>query len=44
MPLRVYSMIRLGVSPMINALGTLIVVVPLIIVVIGVYLEKRSVS
>ncbi len=44
LPLRVYSMIRLGVSPMINALGTLIVVVPLIIVVIGVYLEKRSVS
>ncbi|MFQ5784105.1 MAG: ABC transporter permease [Alphaproteobacteria bacterium] len=44
LPLRVYSMIRLGVSPMINALGTLIVVIPLIIVVIGTYLEKRSVS
>ena len=44
LPLRVYSMIRLGVSPMINALGTLIVVVPLILVIIGVYLEKRKLS
>ena len=44
LPLRVYSMIRLGVSPMINALGTLIVLVPLILVVIGTYLERRSVS
>ncbi len=44
LPLRVYSMIRLGVSPMINALGTLIVVVPLILVIIGVRLQKRSVS
>ncbi len=44
LPIRVYSMIRLGVSPMINALGTLIVVVPLILVIIGVRLQKRSVS
>ncbi len=44
LPLRVYSMIRLGVSPMVNALGTLIVVIPLIIVIIGTHLEKRSVS
>jgi len=44
LPLRVYSMIRVGVSPMINALGTLIVVIPLILVIIGTYLEKRSVS
>jgi spermidine/putrescine transport system permease protein len=44
LPLRVYSMIRLGVSPMVNALGTLIVVVPLIIVVIGTYFDRRSVS
>lgn len=44
LPLRVYSMIRLGVSPMINALGTLIVIVPLIFVIIGTYFEKRSVS
>lgn len=43
LPLRVYSMIRLGVSPMVNALGTLIVVVPLILVVIGVLLEKRRI-
>ena len=27
LPLRIYSMIRLGVSPMVNALGTLIVVI-----------------
>ncbi len=44
LPLRVYSMIRLGVSPMVNALGTLIVVVPLIIVIIGTYFDRRSVS
>ena len=44
LPIRVYSMIRLGVSPMVNALGTLIVVVPLIFVVIGVYFDRRSVS
>ena len=44
LPLRVYSMIRLGVSPMVNALGTLIVVVPLIIVIIGAYFDRRSVS
>ncbi len=44
LPLRVYSMIRLGVSPMVNALGTLIVVAPLIIVIIGTYFDRRSVS
>jgi spermidine/putrescine transport system permease protein len=44
LPLRVYSMIRLGVSPMVNALGTLIVVAPLIIVIIGAYFDRRSVS
>ncbi|MCH8242353.1 MAG: ABC transporter permease [Planctomycetes bacterium] len=44
LPLRVYSMIRLGVSPMINALGTLIVLVPLILVIIGTRLARRSVS
>ena len=44
LPIRVYSMIRLGVSPMVNALGTLIVVVPLIMVIVGTRLEKRSVS
>lgn len=43
LPLRVYSMIRLGVSPMVNALGTLIVVVPLVLVVIGILMEKRRV-
>ena len=44
LPVRVYSMIRLGVSPMINALGTLIILVPLIIVIIGTRLEKRGLS
>jgi spermidine/putrescine transport system permease protein len=44
LPIRVYSMIRLGVSPMINALGTLIVVIPLILVVIALLLERRKVS
>jgi len=43
LPIRVFSMIRLGVSPVINALGTLIVVIPLILVVIGLLLEKRKV-
>jgi len=43
LPIRVYSMIRLGVSPVINALGTLIVVIPLILVVIGLLLERRRV-
>lgn len=43
LPLRVYSMIRLGVSPMVNALGTLIVVVPLFLVVLGILIEKRRV-
>ncbi|RMF87532.1 MAG: ABC transporter permease [Nitrospinota bacterium] len=43
LPLRVYSMIRLGVSPMVNALGTLIVVVPLVLVIIGTILEQRRV-
>ena len=44
LPIRVYSMIRLGVSPMINALGTLIVLVPLIVVIIATRLQNRSVS
>ena len=44
LPIRVYSMIRLGVSPMINALGTLIVLVPLIVVIIATRLERRSLS
>jgi spermidine/putrescine transport system permease protein len=43
LPLRVYSMIRVGVSPTVNALGTLIVIVPLVIVIIGILLEKRRV-
>jgi len=43
LPIRVYSMIRLGVSPMVNALGTLIIVIPLILVIIGTLLAKRRV-
>ncbi len=43
LPLRIYSMIRLGVSPMVNALGTLIVVVPLLVAVLGVLVAQRRV-
>lgn len=43
LPIRTFSMIRLGVSPMVNALGTLIVLVPLVIVVFGILLEKRRI-
>jgi spermidine/putrescine transport system permease protein len=42
LPLRVYSMIRLGVSPMVNALGTLIVVVPLLMIAIGLLVARRK--
>jgi spermidine/putrescine transport system permease protein len=41
LPLRIYGMIRLGVSPMVNALGTLIVLVPLILLGLGMLLSKR---
>lgn len=41
LPLRIYSMIRLGVSPMVNALGTLLVVVPLLIAVLGTLVARR---
>jgi len=43
LPLRIYSMIRLGVSPMVNALGTLIVVVPLLVVILGTVVARRRV-
>jgi len=43
LPLRIYSMIRLGVSPMVNALGTLIVVVPLLVVILGTVIARRRV-
>jgi len=43
LPLRIYSMIRLGVSPMVNALGTLIVVVPLLVAVLGLLAAQRRV-
>lgn len=42
LPLRVYAMIRLGVSPMVNALGTLIVVVPLVLLALGMLLTQRK--
>jgi ABC-type spermidine/putrescine transport system permease subunit II len=41
--LRIYSMIRLGVSPMVNALGTLIVVIPLLVVILGTLMAQRRV-
>jgi len=43
LPLRIYSMIRLGVSPMVNALGTLIVVVPLLVAILGTLVAWRRV-
>jgi spermidine/putrescine transport system permease protein len=43
LPLRIYSMIRLGVSPMVNALGTLIVVVPLLVAILGTLVAQRRV-
>jgi spermidine/putrescine transport system permease protein len=43
LPLRIYSMIRVGVSPMVNALGTLIVIVPLLLVILGTMLSQRRV-
>jgi len=43
LPLRIYSMIRLGVSPMVNALGTLIVVVPLLVATLGTLVAQRRV-
>jgi spermidine/putrescine transport system permease protein len=42
LPLRIYAMIRLGVSPMVNALGTLIVVVPIVLLLIGLLLTQRK--
>ena len=41
LPLRIYSMIRLGVSPMVNALGTLIVVIPLLVAILGTLVARR---
>jgi spermidine/putrescine transport system permease protein len=43
LPLRIYSMIRLGVSPMVNALGTLIVVIPLLMAILGTLVAQRRV-
>lgn len=43
LPLRIYSMIRLGVSPLVNALGTLLVVLPLLAVILGTLLNQRRV-
>jgi spermidine/putrescine transport system permease protein len=43
LPLRIYAMIRLGVSPMVNALGTLIVVMPLLVAVLGTLAARRRV-
>ena len=42
LPLRVYAMIRLGVSPLVNALGTLIVVLPLLAVLLGTVLNRQG--
>jgi spermidine/putrescine transport system permease protein len=43
LPLRIYAMIRLGVSPMVNALGTLLVIIPLLVALLGTRLAQRQV-
>ena len=43
LPLRIYSMMRLGVSPMVNALGTLLVLVPLLVALLGSLVARRRV-
>jgi spermidine/putrescine transport system permease protein len=43
LPLRIYSMIRVGVSPMVNALGTLMVIMPLLVALLGARLARRRV-
>ncbi|MBM3222372.1 MAG: ABC transporter permease [Candidatus Tectomicrobia bacterium] len=43
LPLRIHAMIRLGVSPMVNALGTLLVILPLLVALLGTRLAQRQV-
>ena len=43
LPIRIYSMIRLGVSPKVHALGALIVLVSVVCIVIGMVFERRTV-
>jgi spermidine/putrescine transport system permease protein len=40
LPIRIYSMIRIGVSPLINALGTLVITGSLLVVVIAVLVQR----
>lgn len=41
LPLRIYGMMRLGVSPMVNALGTLLVLGPLLLAGVGLAWSRR---
>lgn len=43
LPLRIYGMIKVGVSPMVNALGTLMVIVPLLVALLGTQIARRHV-
>ena len=42
LPMKIYSMVRLGVTPEINAVGTVIVVLSLGLIVLSVYLLRQS--
>ncbi len=42
LPLKIYSMVKLGVNPEINALSSLMLIVTLILVSIGYYVRKRK--
>lgn len=42
LPLRIYAMLRVGVSPMVNALGTLLVVVPIMIALLAMRYARRQ--
>jgi spermidine/putrescine transport system permease protein len=43
LPLKIYSMVRLGVSPKINALSALIVIVSITLITISDRLQRKSV-
>lgn len=41
LPIRMYGMIKVGVSPMVTALGTLMVILPLLVVLLGTQMARR---
>jgi spermidine/putrescine transport system permease protein len=42
LPIRIYSMIRRGVSPVINALGTLLILGTILLVVIAILVQRQK--